>query len=48
MGNVLPYTKKQFDLSGLHGISDKTMETHFKLSTVLHFRYVVVGAASPP
>ena len=31
MGNVLPYTKKQFDLSGLHGISDKTMETHFKL-----------------
>ncbi len=26
-----PYPVKQFDLSGLNGISDRTLETHFKL-----------------
>src|SRR4028118_62410 len=26
-----PYKPKQFDLSGLNGISDKTLELHFKL-----------------
>ena len=25
------YTAKQFDLSGLNGISDRTLEMHFKL-----------------
>lgn len=25
------YKAKQFDLSGLHGISDETLEMHFKL-----------------
>ena len=27
----LAYTPKQFDLSGLNGISDQTLEMHFKL-----------------
>ena len=31
MGKSDPYKAKQFDLSGLHGISDKTLEMHFKL-----------------
>ena len=26
-----PHTAKKFDLSGLHGISDRTLEMHFKL-----------------
>ena len=26
-----PYKAKQFNLSGLNGISDRTMEMHFKL-----------------
>ena len=26
-----PYQAKQFNLSGLNGISDETMEMHFKL-----------------
>jgi Fe-Mn family superoxide dismutase len=31
MINKFTYQPKQFDLSGLSGISDKTLETHFKL-----------------
>src|ERR687894_2991451 len=31
MINQLGYTPKQFDLSGLEGISDQTLEMHFKL-----------------
>jgi Fe-Mn family superoxide dismutase len=31
MANVKVYKPKQFDLSGLNGISDKTLEMHFKL-----------------
>ena len=31
MGNEGTYTAKQFNLSGLNGISDKTLEMHFKL-----------------
>jgi Fe-Mn family superoxide dismutase len=31
MINKFTYKPKQFDLSGLNGISDKTLETHFKL-----------------
>jgi Fe-Mn family superoxide dismutase len=31
MINKFTYQPKQFDLSGLTGISDKTLETHFKL-----------------
>jgi Fe-Mn family superoxide dismutase len=31
MINKFTYRPKQFDLSGLSGISDKTLETHFKL-----------------
>lgn len=29
--NAEPYHTKQFDLSGLNGISDRTLEIHFKL-----------------
>lgn len=31
MSNQLPYTPKQFTLNGLNGISDRTLEMHFKL-----------------
>jgi len=31
MTNVKTYKAKQFDLSGLNGISDRTLEMHFKL-----------------
>lgn len=31
MNNQLAYTPQQFDLSGLTGISDQTLEMHFKL-----------------
>jgi Fe-Mn family superoxide dismutase len=31
MSNQLPYTPKQFALNGLNGISDRTLEMHFKL-----------------
>ncbi|MGH8567861.1 MAG: superoxide dismutase [Gammaproteobacteria bacterium] len=31
MSNQLPYTAKQFALNGLNGISDHTLEMHFKL-----------------
>jgi Fe-Mn family superoxide dismutase len=31
MTNSKTYTAKQFDLSGLNGISDRTLEMHFKL-----------------
>src|ERR671923_2559445 len=31
MIDQLRYTPKQFDLSGLEGISDQTLEMHFKL-----------------
>src|SRR5215471_12605059 len=31
MGSLESYKARQFDLSGLHGISDKTLEMHFKL-----------------
>jgi len=31
MSIVKTYTAKQFDLSGLNGISDQTLEMHFKL-----------------
>ena len=31
MSNQLPYTPKQFDLNGLNGISDRTLEMHLKL-----------------
>ena len=31
MADVKLYTAKQFDLSGLNGISDQTLEMHFKL-----------------
>ena len=31
MADVKLYTAKQFDLSGLNGISDRTLEMHFKL-----------------
>lgn len=31
MKNVAPYRAQQFNLSGLNGISDKTLEMHFKL-----------------
>jgi Fe-Mn family superoxide dismutase len=31
MSNQLPYTPKQFSLNGLNGISDRTLEMHFKL-----------------
>ena len=31
MADVKTYTAKQFDLSGLNGISDRTLEMHFKL-----------------
>src|SRR5215213_2409083 len=31
MASQTTYQPKQFDLSGLSGISDKTLETHFKL-----------------
>jgi superoxide dismutase, Fe-Mn family len=31
MFQTMAYTPKQFDLSGLQGISDKTLEMHFKL-----------------
>jgi Fe-Mn family superoxide dismutase len=31
MPNTTSYTAKQFNLSGLHGISDETLEMHFKL-----------------
>src|ERR671917_1167687 len=31
MTDVKLYKPKQFDLSGLNGISDKTLEMHFKL-----------------
>src|ERR671920_2021350 len=31
MTDVKTYTPRQFDLSGLNGISDKTLEMHFKL-----------------
>jgi superoxide dismutase, Fe-Mn family len=31
MNNQLPYTPKQFALHGLNGISDPTLEMHFKL-----------------
>ncbi|MCA1614202.1 MAG: superoxide dismutase, partial [Acidobacteria bacterium] len=31
MINKFTYRPKQFDLSGLNGISDKTLEMHFKL-----------------
>ena len=31
MTDVLTYKPKQFDLSGLNGISDETLEMHFKL-----------------
>src|SRR3954465_9166527 len=31
MGFNSSYTAKQFDLSGLNGISDQTLEMHFKL-----------------
>src|SRR5688572_27253280 len=31
MGTTGTYKARQFDLSGLHGISDETLEMHFKL-----------------
>ena len=31
MADIKTYTAKQFDLSGLRGISDQTLEMHFKL-----------------
>ncbi|MDT5261562.1 MAG: hypothetical protein QOC61_566, partial [Acidobacteriota bacterium] len=31
MTEIKAYTAKQFDLSGLNGISDQTLEMHFKL-----------------
>ena len=31
MADIKEYKAKQFDLSGLNGISDKTLEMHFKL-----------------
>jgi Fe-Mn family superoxide dismutase len=31
MASNAPYTPKQFNLSGLHGISDETLDMHFKL-----------------
>ncbi len=31
MGNIQSYKPRQFDLSGLNGISDETLEMHFKL-----------------
>jgi Fe-Mn family superoxide dismutase len=31
MTNIVSYKPKQFNLSGLNGISDKTLEVHFKL-----------------
>src|ERR671916_1273570 len=31
MSDTLTYQPRQFDLSGLNGISDKTLEMHFKL-----------------
>src|ERR671916_2460088 len=31
MSSTGPYTARQFDLSGLNGISDETLEMHFKL-----------------
>src|SRR4029453_18979744 len=31
MSSTGPYTARQFDLSGLKGISDETLEMHFKL-----------------
>ena len=31
MKQVEPYTAKSFNLHGLHGVSDRTMETHVKL-----------------
>ena len=31
MNDQLSYKPKQFDLSGLTGISDRTLEMHFKL-----------------
>ena len=31
MGEIPTYKPRQFDLSGLNGISDKTLEMHFKL-----------------
>src|SRR5712671_2381870 len=31
MTERMAYKPKQFNLSGLHGISDKTLQTHFKL-----------------
>src|SRR5947208_15076701 len=30
-GNTASYKARQFDLSGLNGISDETLEMHFKL-----------------
>src|ERR687891_2750173 len=31
MSSTGPYTARQFNLSGLNGISDQTLEVHFKL-----------------
>jgi Fe-Mn family superoxide dismutase len=31
MNNTNSYQTKQFNLSGLNGISDRTLEMHFKL-----------------
>lgn len=31
MSSIGSYTARQFDLSGLKGISDETLEMHFKL-----------------
>ena len=31
MSSTGPYTARQFNLSGLKGISDQTLEMHFKL-----------------
>src|ERR687890_1390920 len=31
MSDLVNYEPRQFDLSGLEGISDKTLEMHFKL-----------------